>query len=71
VAWAVRHELALSVDDVLSRRLRLSPALAARRPVVASRVAAIMAAELGWGQTRCELERETYLATAGREYDVA
>ncbi len=71
VAWAVRHELALSVDDVLSRRLRSSPALADRRPVVAARVAAIMAAELGWGQTRCELELESYLATAEREYAVA
>ena len=30
VAWAVRRELALSVDDVLSRRLRLSPELADR-----------------------------------------
>jgi hypothetical protein len=30
-----------------------------------------MAAELGWGQTRCELELESYLATAEREYAVA
>ncbi|MGH2474698.1 MAG: glycerol-3-phosphate dehydrogenase/oxidase [Candidatus Limnocylindrales bacterium] len=71
VAWAVRHELALSVDDVLSRRLRLSPELADRGPLVAARVAAIMARERGWGQTRCELELETYLATAAREYAVA
>ena len=44
VAWAVRHELALSVDDVLSRRLRLSPELADRGASVAPRVASIMAA---------------------------
>jgi len=71
VAWAVRHELALSVDDVLSRRLRLSPELADRGAVVAPRVASIMARELGWGASREALEAETYLATARREYAVA
>jgi glycerol-3-phosphate dehydrogenase len=71
VAWAVRHELALSVDDVLSRRLRLSPELADRGAAVAPRVAAIMARELGWGDTRCEQERDTYLASATREFGVA
>jgi glycerol-3-phosphate dehydrogenase len=71
VAWAARHELALSVDDVLSRRLRLSPELADRGAVVAPRVAAILARELGWGETRCEQERDTYLASAPREFGVA
>jgi glycerol-3-phosphate dehydrogenase len=71
VAWAVRHELALSVDDVLSRRLRLSPELADRGAVVAPRVAAIMARELGWGPSREALETETYLTAARREYAVA
>ena len=55
VAWAVRHELALSVDDVLSRRLRLSPELADRGAAVAPRVAAIMAGELGWDEARRDL----------------
>ena len=71
VAWAVRHELALSVDDVLSRRLRLSPELGSGRPAVAERVAAIMATELGWDDERCRLEVEVYLASAEREYGVA
>jgi glycerol-3-phosphate dehydrogenase len=71
VAWAVRHELALSVDDVLSRRLRLSPELPDRGASVAPRVAAIMASELGWGETRTALEVETYLASARREFGVA
>jgi glycerol-3-phosphate dehydrogenase len=70
VAWAVRHELALSVDDVLSRRMRLSPELGAARAEVASRVAAIMSVELGWDQARCERERDAYLETADREYGV-
>ena len=70
VAWAVRHELALSVDDVLSRRFRLSPELA-DRGAVATRVAAIMGRELAWGPARCDLECDTYLLTAAREYGVA
>ncbi len=71
VAWAVRHELALSVDDVLSRRFRLSPELADRGADVAPRVAAIMARELAWGATRLVLETEVYLANASREFAVA
>lgn len=71
VVWAVRHELALSVDDVLSRRLRLSPELPDRGEAVAPWVAEIMGRELGWGETRVSLEAETYLRLARREYAVA
>ena len=71
VAWAVRHELALSVDDVLSRRFRLSPELGDASAAVAAKVAAIMARELGWSVERCERERDTYLASAAREYAAA
>jgi glycerol-3-phosphate dehydrogenase len=70
VAWAVRHELALSVDDVLSRRLRLSPELGEQRPAVASRVAEIMSQELGWTPLECETERDTYMDSAAREFGV-
>jgi glycerol-3-phosphate dehydrogenase len=70
VAWAVRNELASSVDDVMSRRLRLSPELGERRAAVAPRVAAIMATELGWSEARCEHERDDYLASAAKEYGV-
>jgi glycerol-3-phosphate dehydrogenase len=71
VAWAVRHELALSLDDVLSRRLRLSPELADRGAAVAPRVAAILARDLGWGASREALEVESYLRIAEQEYAVA
>jgi glycerol-3-phosphate dehydrogenase len=71
VAWAVRRELALSMDDVLSRRLRLSPELADRGALVAPRVAQIMGDELGWDDTRRDLETDIYLATATREYGIA
>jgi len=71
VAWAVRHELALTVDDVLSRRLRLSPELPDRGAAAAPRVAAIMASDLGWGDSRQAQEADTYLANARREFAVA
>ncbi len=71
VAWAVRRELALSVDDVLSRRFRLSPELADRGAGVAPRVAEIMGGELGWDEARRALEADIYLATATREYGIA
>ncbi len=70
VAWAVRHELALGLDDVLSRRMRLSMARRDRCAGIAPRVAAIMAAELGWDGARQAAEVNAYLATARREYDV-
>jgi glycerol-3-phosphate dehydrogenase len=71
VVWAVRNELARSVDDVLSRRLRLSPELADRGEAVAPRVAWIMAAELDWSDGRCRSELEAYLVNARREYGIA
>ncbi len=70
VAWAARQELALSLDDVMARRLRLAPELRDRGASVAPRVAAILGAELGWGEARQALEVETYLATARREFGV-
>ena len=70
VVWAVRHESALSVDDVLSRRTRLAPELPDRGAAIAPRVAAIIARELGWGEARQALEVQLYLASAHREYDV-
>ncbi len=70
VAWAARHELAGSVDDVLSRRLRVSPELPDRGLVVAPRVATILGAELGWDTARQAREVELYLDNARREFGV-
>jgi glycerol-3-phosphate dehydrogenase len=71
VAWAAREELAGSVDDVLSRRLRLSPELRDRGAGVAPRVAAILGAELAWDAARQVQDVEEYLDVARREYGVA
>jgi glycerol-3-phosphate dehydrogenase len=71
IAWAARHELALSLDDVLSRRTRLAQEMADRGASIAGRAAAILGRELGWGEARQALEVETYLAGARREFSVA
>ncbi len=70
VRWAVRQELALSLDDVLARRTRLATLLRDRGAAIAPRVAAIVGAELGWDADRQRSEVEGYLASAHREYDV-
>jgi glycerol-3-phosphate dehydrogenase len=70
VAWAVEQELALSLDDVLSRRLRLSMSRRDRGASLAARVAQVAGARLGWDGQRQAAEVEQYLEAAHREYDV-
>ncbi|MEC3879714.1 glycerol-3-phosphate dehydrogenase/oxidase [Parapedobacter sp. 10938] len=50
VVWAARHEMALTVEDVLARRLRILFLNAQASIDMAPKVAEIMAAELGKGQ---------------------
>jgi glycerol-3-phosphate dehydrogenase len=47
VVWAVRHEMARTVEDVLSRRTRTLPLDARAAIAMAPRVAELIAAELG------------------------
>jgi glycerol-3-phosphate dehydrogenase len=68
VAWAARHELALSLDDVLARRMRLAQELPDRGAAVAPGVAAVLGRELGWDKRRQNTEVKRYLAIARREY---
>jgi len=70
VAWAARHELALSIDDVLARRMRIVQGLADRAAGIAPRVAAILGAELGWDAARQSIEVETFVAGARREFAI-
>ena len=70
VAWAVRHELAFSIDDVLARRMRIVHELPDRAAGLAPRVAALLGAELGWDGARQAREVETFLAVARREFAV-
>lgn len=71
VTWAARHELALSLDDMLARRTRLAQELPDRGAAIAPRVAELLGTELGWGETRRAREVEAYLEMARREYSVA
>jgi glycerol-3-phosphate dehydrogenase len=70
VAWAARHELALSIDDVLARRMRIVHELPDRAAGIAPRVAEILGAELGWDVERQAREVATFLEGARREFAV-
>ena len=71
VVWAARHELALSIDDVLSRRMRLVQELPDRGAAIAPRVAALLGGELGWDGARQASEIDAFLASARREFAIA
>jgi glycerol-3-phosphate dehydrogenase len=70
VAWAVEQELALGLDDVLSRRTRISTSCRDRGASIAARVAELAGARLGWDAQRQAAEVEHYLEAARREFDV-
>jgi glycerol-3-phosphate dehydrogenase len=70
VAWAARHELALSLDDVLARRTRLAQERPDRAASIAPRAAEILGGELDWNGERQSREVTGFLAAARREFDV-
>jgi glycerol-3-phosphate dehydrogenase len=64
VAYAVTHEGALHVEDVLARRIRLLIESADGGVSAAPEVAAIMAGLLGWNRRRRAVELRRYLELA-------
>ncbi|MFQ5919259.1 MAG: FAD-dependent oxidoreductase [Thermoplasmata archaeon] len=60
VAYAVRHEMALRLEDVLARRLRILYEDPDHGLGVAEAVAGLMAAHLGWDDARIAKELEHY-----------
>ena len=70
VAWAAREEMALSLDDVLARRMRLVHQLPDRAASILPRVAEILGRELGWDAARRDRESVWFLESARREYSV-
>ena len=60
VRWAARHEMACRLDDVLSRRLRVSLRDAAAGGPAIEVAADIMADELGWDPSRRKAEVVDY-----------
>ncbi|MQM27268.1 glycerol-3-phosphate dehydrogenase/oxidase [Glycomyces albidus] len=61
VVYAARYEGALHLDDILTRRLRLSIESFDRGTEAASDAAALAGAVLDWQESRRTLEVETYL----------
>jgi len=70
VVWAVEHELAWSLDDILARRLRLAIETADHGASVAQRVASIVGPTLGWDDDRQAAEVAAYATSSAREYGV-
>jgi glycerol-3-phosphate dehydrogenase len=70
VSWAARRELARSIDDVLSRRMRLTQVLPDRGASIAPRVAELLGAELGWDLPRQDREVSSFIERARFEYGV-
>ena len=69
--FAARHEMATTVDDVLSRRTRAR--LLARDASVAAAptVARLLAAELGWDDAECGRQARAYADAVVRERNAA
>jgi glycerol-3-phosphate dehydrogenase len=61
VVYAVTHEGARHLDDVLARRTRISIETFDRGTVAVTAAADLMAAELGWDRTRRDDEVDHYL----------
>ncbi len=64
VIWAVRHEMARTVEDVLARRMRALFLNAKAAVEMAPTVAELMAQELGWNAEFGERELEAFRETA-------
>ena len=64
VVWAIREEMARTVEDVLARRVRILFVDARRAVQAAPRVAQLLAAELGYDEVweRAQVEQFTRLA---------
>jgi glycerol-3-phosphate dehydrogenase len=65
--YAARHEMARSVDDVLSRRTRARLLDRAATAAAADAVARLLAPELGWTDADVEREAAAYRRSVDRE----
>ncbi len=69
VVWAVRHEMARTVEDVLARRTRALFLNAGAAEVMAPDVARLMASELGWDESRQSAEAAAFV-TLSKGYQI-
>ena len=67
IAYAVTHEGALHLDDVLARRTRISIETPHRGVESAQAVAALVGGILGWSADTCEREAAQYVARVQAE----
>jgi glycerol-3-phosphate dehydrogenase len=65
--WAVRAELATTLDDVLCRRTRAALLDREATAAAAPRVAGLVGGELGWDPDRQRSEVDRYLAGVEQE----
>ena len=65
--YAVRHEMATTLDDVLSRRTRARLLARDASRAAALDVARLLAPELGWDDARVAREADEYRASCDRE----
>ena len=68
VVYACRHEMALTLDDVLARRTRLVLEDRHQGQQIAREVAELMASELGWNEAETARQVAAYQAVVRREY---
>lgn len=64
VIWAIRNEMAMTLDDVLARRIRILCLDARKSMEIAPKVARIMAAEMGKDESWIEQQVAEYTAIA-------
>jgi glycerol-3-phosphate dehydrogenase len=67
VLQVVRRELAVTVEDVLARRLHLTTETADRGVAAAHRVAQLMGQELGWNPEQIAAESALFMDRVSRE----
>ncbi|HVM15850.1 MAG TPA: glycerol-3-phosphate dehydrogenase/oxidase [Egibacteraceae bacterium] len=67
VHWAVEHEMALSVEDVLDRRTRVSLRHASAGGQAVDEVASVLARVLGWSAPQAAAEADAYRRRVARE----
>jgi glycerol-3-phosphate dehydrogenase len=65
--YAVRHEMALTVDDVLARRTRARLQARDASAAAAASVAELMAPDLGWSAEEAERQADAYVALVEAE----
>jgi glycerol-3-phosphate dehydrogenase len=69
ISYAVTHEKALHVSDVLMRRTRIAIEVSDRGVAAARVVAQVMAPILGWDSAKSDREISEYDALVAREFD--